>query len=78
MNNFITNCAAMAAPLYQLTRKEAKFHWAKQEAAAFRKIKEGISSKKNMAFSNLSNPIIFRTEASFNEGLSAALLQKTD
>ena len=31
-----------------------------------------------MAFFDPSKPIILRTEASFNEGLSAALLQKTD
>ena len=31
-----------------------------------------------MAFFEPSKPIILRTEASFNEGLSAALLQKTD
>ena len=31
-----------------------------------------------MAFFDPSKPIIFSTEASFNEGLSAALLQKTD
>ena len=31
-----------------------------------------------MAFFDLSKHMILRTEASFNEGLSAALLQKTD
>ena len=31
-----------------------------------------------MAFFDPSKPIILRTEASFNEGLSAALLQKRD
>ena len=31
-----------------------------------------------MAFFEPSKPIILRTEASFNEGLSAALFQKTD
>ena len=31
-----------------------------------------------MAFFGPSKPIILCTEASFNEGLSAALLQKTD
>ena len=31
-----------------------------------------------MAFFDSSRPIILRTEASYNQGLSAALLQKTD
>jgi len=72
------NYAAIAAPLYQLTRKEAKFHWGKQEEEAFRKIQDTISSEKTMTFFDPSKPIILHTEASFNEDLSAALLQKTD
>ena len=78
VDNFIKNYAAIAAPLYQLTRKETKFAWGKQEKEAFRKIQGNISSEKTMAFFDPSKPIILRTEASFNEGLSAALLQKTD
>ena len=78
LDNFIQNYAAIAAPLYQLTRKDSKFHWGKQEEEAFRKIQDTISSEKTMAFFDSSKPIILRTEASFNEGLSAALLQKTD
>ena len=78
LDNFIKNYATIAAPLYQLTRKETKFHWGKQEEVAFRKIQDNISSEKTMAFFDPSKPIILRTEASFNEGLSAALLQKTD
>ena len=78
LDNFIKNYAAIAAPLYQLTRKETKFAWGKQEKEAFRKIQDNISSEKTMAFFDPSKPIILRTEASFNEGLSAGLLQKTD
>ena len=78
LDNFIENYAAIAAPLYQLTRKETKFSWGKQEKEAFRRIQDSISSEKTMAFFDPSKPIILRTEASFNEGLSAALLQKTD
>ena len=78
LDNFIENYAAIAAPLYQLTRKETKFAWGKQEKEAFRRIQDNISSEKTMAFFDPRKPIILRTEASFNEGLSAALLQKTD
>ncbi|KAJ7360092.1 hypothetical protein OS493_018076 [Desmophyllum pertusum] len=31
LNSFIKNYAAIAAALYQLTRKETKFHWGKEE-----------------------------------------------
>ena len=78
LDNFIQNYAAIAAPLYRLTWKETKFHWGKQEEEAFRKIQDTISSEKTMAFFDPSKPIILRTEANFNEGLSVALLQKTD
>ena len=37
-----------------------------------------MSDKKTMAFFDPSRPIIFRTEASLKEGLSVALLQKTE
>jgi len=50
LENFIQNYAAIAAPLYQLTRKETKFHWDKQEEEAFRKIEDSISSEKTMAW----------------------------
>ena len=78
LDNFIQNYEAIAAPLYQLTRKETKFHWGKQEEETFRKIQDTISSEKTMAFFDPSKLIILRTEASFNERLSAALLQKID
>ena len=68
LDNFIENYAAIAAPLYQLTRKETKFAWSKQEKEAFRRIQDNISSEKTMAFFDPSKPIILRTEASFNEG----------
>ena len=72
------NYAAIAAPLYQITRKETKFQWGSKEEKAFRKIQDSISSDKTMAYFDPSKPIILQTEASFSEGLSAALLQKTD
>ena len=62
LDNFIQNYAAIAAPLYQLTRKETKFHWGKQEEEAFRKIQDTISSEKTMAFFDPRKPIILRTD----------------
>ena len=78
LDNYISNYAAITAPLYQLTQKDTKFKWEKKEEKAFKKIQESISNEKTMAFFYSSRPIILRTEASYNQGLSAALLQKTD
>ena len=57
LDNFIQNYAAIAAPLYQLTRKETKFHWGKQEDEAFGQIQDTISSEATMAFFDRSKPI---------------------
>ena len=78
LDNFIEDYASIAAPLYQLTRKEIKFQWGEQEKRAFKKIQDSLSDEKTMAYFDPDKQIILRTEASFNEGLSAALLQKTD
>ena len=78
LDNYISNYVAITAPLCQLTQKDTKFKWEKKEEKAFKKIQESISNEKTMAFFDSSRPIILRTEASYNQGLSAALLQKTD
>ena len=78
LDNFINNYAAIAAPLRRLTRGETKFQWGKREEQAFEKTKESISDSKTMAYFDPGKPIILCTETSFNEGLSAALLQQTD
>ena len=70
LDNFIKNYAA--------TREETKFYWGKQEETAFVKIQDSISSEETMAFFNPSKLIILLTEASIHEGLSAALLQKSN
>ena len=60
------------------TRKDTKFQREKEKEKSFRKIQDSISNDKTMVFFNPSRSIILRTEASYNQGLSAALLQKTD
>ena len=47
------------------------------EQEAFEKLKEAITDEKTMSYFKPSLTIVVRTEASFHEGLSAALLQKT-
>ena len=70
LDNFIRNYAA--------TREETKFYWGKQEETVFGKIQDSISSDETKAFFDPSKPIILLTEASIHEGLSAALLQKSN
>ena len=77
LDNYISNYAAIAAPLYQLTQKDTKFKWEKEEKE-FRKKQDTTSNDKTMAFFDPSRPIIPRTEASYHQGLSAVQLQKTD
>ena len=80
LENFSKNYAAIAASLYHAAnqkRNQLKKE-GKKEEEALRKIQDNISSEKTMAFFDPNEPIILRTEANFNEALSAALLQKTD
>ena len=78
LDNFIQGYASIVATLHQLTRKEAKFHWGEKEHKAFCTIQDNLSDDQAMAYFDPDIQIILRTEASSNEGLSAALLQKTD
>ena len=67
LNSFINNYASIAAPLYELTRRETKFPWGEEEES-FKKIQDSIPNEKTMAFFAPCRPIIQRTEAIFNEG----------
>ena len=75
LDNYISNYAAIAAPLHQLPRKDTNSNGRKKKKIIQ---EDNISNDKTMAFFDPSRSIILRTEASYNQGLSAALLQKTD
>ena len=78
LSKFIPRYASLTKPLRDLTLKETKFHWEEEEQSAFQQLKDSISSKDVIAFFNPKLPIMVRTEASYNEGLSAGLFQKTE
>ena len=65
----------LTAPLRILTHKNTKFRWGIKEQKAFDKLRDSITSEDTIAYFNPSQPIIVRTEASFNEGLAAGLFQ---
>eukprot|EP00795_Rhopilema_esculentum_P010029 gene10029-18659_t len=77
-SKFIPQYASLRKPLKDLTLKETQFHWNEDEEEAFQKLKDSISSNDVIAFFNPKLPIMVRTEASYNEGLSARLFQKTE
>ncbi|CAG2239919.1 unnamed protein product [Mytilus edulis] len=77
LSKFIPRYTVLTAPLRELTKKEVKFKWGKQENEAFKTLKDSITDEKTMAFFDPKRPIIVRTEASYHEGLSAGLFQHT-
>ena len=77
LSKFIPNYSSLTAPLRELTKKESKFRWNETEQRAFEKLKDAITNKKIMAYFNPKLPIILRTEASFHDGISAAIFQRT-
>ena len=76
LSKFIPRYASLTKPLRDLTLKETQFHWGDEEQSAFEKLKASISSTDVITFFNPQLPIMVRTEASYNEGLSAGLFQK--
>ena len=65
-----------SAPLRNLTRNKTRFKWNSQEKESFEKLKSAITSPETIAYFNPNKRTPLRTEASFHEGLSAALFQK--
>ena len=77
LDNYISNYAAIAAPLYQLTRKDGRKR-KKTHSGRYKTPSQRTRQWHSLTFFDPSRPIIPRTEASYNQGLSAAQLQKTD
>ena len=77
LSKFIPKYSTLTAPLRALTHKNDKFRWGQIEKEAFHTLKEAITDQKIMAYFNPRLPIVLRTEASFHDGLSAAIFQKT-
>ena len=74
---FIPRYASLTQPLRELTRNNTKFHWGPEEQRAFEKLKHSITNDDTVAFFHPEQPTMVRTEASYNEGLSAGLFQCT-
>ena len=77
LSKFIPNYATMTAPLRVLTRKDTEFKWGSHEQRAFDKLKQSITEDTTLCYFSPKLPIVVRTEASYKEGIAAALFQKT-
>ena len=77
LSKFIPSYAVLTAPLRKLTQKQVPFAWGQEQQEAFQQLKDSITDEKTIAFFDPRRPIIVRVEASFHEGLSAGLFQKT-
>ena len=77
MDNHIPNHATLTAPLRKLTKKDVKFKWEKDEEAAFEKLKNAIANSTTNMYFDPNKKTMLRTEASYNEGISAGLFQMT-
>ena len=75
LSKFIPRYASITAPLRNLTQKDTKFHWNKEEQDAFEKLKDSLTSENTMIYFNPNKPIVVRAEASYHDGLSAGLFQ---
>ena len=69
--------AKIAAPLYGLLRKDAKFIWSEQCQHAFEELRQRLITQPILGFPNMSKPFILTTDAS-NTGLGYILSQKEE
>ncbi|CAM2726315.1 unnamed protein product [Rotaria socialis] len=72
--NHIPNFSTLAQPLFDLTKKNAKFIWGEEEQNSFNKIKQILSSKLLLQYPDSSIPFIVQVDAS-NYGIGAVLMQ---
>ncbi|XP_039303430.1 uncharacterized protein LOC120357332 [Solenopsis invicta] len=71
---FTPNFAAIAAPLTQLTRKNARWRWGPEEEHAFQSLKEALTTAPTPACPDFSRRFLLQTDAS-QHGLGAVLSQ---
>ena len=72
---FIHNFSSIAAPLYDLTKKNAKFAWTERCSEAFQKLKSSLTSAAVLAYPSDDGRYILDTDASLF-GIGAVLSQE--
>ena len=71
---FIPGMSEITAPLRELLKKQVTWHWAAKHQAAFKKIKEILSTDRVLRYYDVTKPVVLQTDAS-GKGLGAVLLQ---
>jgi transposase InsO family protein len=72
--NHILNFSTLAQPLFDLTKKNAKFVWGNEEQNSFTKIKQLLASSPLLKFPESELTFIIQVDAS-NYGIGAVLMQ---
>ena len=76
MTGYFDNLKRNYATLSNLTKKKTKFKWNSEEKETLETLKSAITSTETMTYFDPNKQTMLRTDASFHEGLSAALFQK--
>ena len=71
-SKFVPNLAIMAAPIYQLTRKNVPFDWNEECQKAFTSLKQELCSNRFLTYYNSNLPLVVAYDAS-PVGLGAVL-----
>ena len=74
LGRFVKNLADICEPLQQLTKQEIEWQWAHEQATAFKKVKEILTTAPILAFFDPKRATTLQCDAS-KSGLGAALLQ---
>ena len=74
-SKFVLNLATIAAPIYQLTRKNVPFDWNEECQKAFQTLKQELISNRFLTYFNPKLPLIVSCDAS-PVGLGAVLAHK--
>ena len=71
---FICNFAKIAAPLYELIKKDVRYDWTEEKESSFQRLKDALTSAPVLKLPDFSQPFIVRTDAS-DIGIGAVLMQ---
>uniref|UniRef100_A0A8R1EB09 RNA-directed DNA polymerase n=1 Tax=Caenorhabditis japonica TaxID=281687 RepID=A0A8R1EB09_CAEJA len=74
---FVKNFSTIAAPIIELTKKDSKFEWTPERAAAFEEMKKALTSEPVLVAPRLGKPFVIEVDASA-KGAGAVLYQQQD
>lgn len=75
--NHIPNFSTLAQPLFDLTKKNSRFHWEQEQQQAFDQIKKLLVNRPLLHFPDSNRIFIIQVDAS-DYGIGAVLMQNVD